>query len=331
MTDTALPRHGGDLAFATRTYGEPDGGWLDLSTGISPAPYPVPAGLIASGIFHRLPDRAALARLEAVARAAYGVPALASLAAVPGSEIAIHLLPRLASPGARAFILSPTYSGHTAAWPAATPVTTLDAIPDGAIAILANPNNPDGRIFAPEVLSALARRVTWLIVDEAFADVAPEASLIPTLPQNALVLRSVGKFYGLAGVRLGFVAGGRDDIAKVATALGDWAVSGPAIAVGAAALADTDWRETTRARLREEAAALRNLLAAHDLPIAGGTDLFVLVAADDGHVLHRALARRGVWTRAFADHRPWLRFGLPGAGFARLERALRDLRSSPRE
>ena len=330
MTGSDFPVHGGDLAFATRTYGQPDGGWLDLSTGVNPTPYPVPAELLTPDVFHRLPDTAALARLEAIARGAYNVPAGAGLAAVPGSETAIHLLPRLAPAGARAFILAPTYSSHTSAWPAATRVTKIDEIPDSTIAILANPNNPDGRVFAPEALSALARRAAWLIVDEAFADVAPGASLIPTLPENALVLRSVGKFYGLAGLRLGFVVGANGNVANVAAALGAWAVSGPAIAIGAAVLADTRWREATRLRLSSEAAALRDLLARCDLRVAGGTDLFVLVETDDAHALHRGLAQRGIWTRAFAEQPSWLRLGLPGVSFARLESALTDLQSAPR-
>ena len=326
MTEPALPVHGGDLALATATYGAPDGGWLDLSTGINPTPYPVPPGLLSSETFHRLPDPAALARLEATARAAYDVPAGTFLTAVPGSEMAIHLLPGLAPPDARAFILSPTYGGHTAAWRPATHVIEIDSIPDGAIAILANPNNPDGRILPSDALAAMARRVAWLIVDEAFAEVAPGASLVPALPENTLVLRSIGKFYGLAGVRLGFAIGSAHDTARIARALGDWPVSGPAIAAGTAALGDIAWRDSMRARLREQAAALRGLLVAHGLNIVGGTDLFVLVETDDAYALHRALARHGIWTRAFAENPRWLRIGLPGVGFARLDEALRALR-----
>ena len=326
MTEPALPVHGGDLAFATATYGAPDGGWLDLSTGINPTPYPVPADLISSDTLHRLPSPAALARLEATARAAYGVPAGVSLTAVPGSELAIHLLPGLAPLGARPFILSPIYGGHTAAWATATPVTQVDAIPDGAIVILANPNNPDGRVLTRDALLNLATRVAWLIVDEAFAEVAPDTSLVPALPENALVLRSIGKFYGLAGVRLGFAIGSAHDTARIARALGDWPVSGPAIAAGTAALGDIAWRDSMRARLRDEAAALRGLLVAHGRQIIGGTDLFVLIEMDDAYALHSSLARQGIWTRAFADNPQWLRIGLPGVGFARLDQALKALR-----
>lgn len=325
MAEPDFPEHGGDLAFATRTYGEPHGGWLDLSTGVNPAPYPVPPELLTADLLHRFPGRDVLGRLEAAARMAYAVPANAHLAAVPGSELALHLLPRLA-PDRPACILAPIYGGHRTAWPCATKVTSPDAIPDGAIAILANPNNPDGRILSRRTLTALARRVAWLIVDEAFADTAPETSLVPELPGNAIVLRSLGKFYGLPGLRLGFVIGAERDVATIAATMGDWAVSSPALAVGAAALGDPDWQAATRARLKSEAEALRALLAPRGLRPIGGTDLFVLVDTPDALEIHVALARRGIWTRAFAENPQWLRIGLPGAGFARLDQALTDLR-----
>jgi cobalamin biosynthetic protein CobC len=324
MTD--FPAHGGDLTFASSRYGEPPEGWLDLSTGINPHPYaagPLPFDL---ALFHRLPDRGALRTLEAAARAAYGVPDGAALLAVPGSELAIRLLPHAIASGAPAFLVAPIYGGHRLAWPRAHSVTALDAIPDGVIAILANPNNPDGRVFATGELRALARRVAWLIVDEAFADVAPEVSLAPMLPSNTIVLRSLGKFYGLAGARLGFLIGGAAPVQRLAAMLGDWPVSSPAIAIGTAALADTAWRDAMRARLHDETAALRALLADHGLAIRGGTDLFTLIETSNAHALHHALAERGIWTRAFAEQPAWLRIGLPGAGLGRLERALSQCR-----
>jgi cobalamin biosynthetic protein CobC len=330
MTGLDLPAHGGDLALATRLYGQPEGGWLDLSTGINPWPWPIPTGLLSSEVFHRLPDRAALADLEAQARSAYQVPAGAAVIAVSGTESAVHLLPRLAPPNTAVFVLAPIYSSHRSAWPHAVSVATPDAVPDDSIVILANPNNPDGRVLSPDALRALAKRARWLIVDEAFADVAPDVSLVPALPDNGVVLRSFGKFYGLAGVRLGFVIATEATAMRVSALLGGWAVSGPAIAIGTTALADTAWRDAMRHSLRDEAAALRALLVRHGLRIVGGTDLFVLVEADDAHALHRALARRGIWTRIFVDQPSRLRFGLPGSGHQRLERALTELRPAPR-
>jgi cobalamin biosynthetic protein CobC len=330
----SLPRHGGDLAHATALYGEPRGGWLDLSTGINPIPYPAPP--IGPADLGRLPDPDRLARLIATARDAYAVPDGVRLIAAPGSEIAIRLLP-LVAPAGKVAILAPTYGSHREAWAnagrAVVAVGSVEANPDdAAILVLANPNNPDGRLTETDPLVHLAeglgRRGGLLIVDEAFADLAPEASLIPHLAGlPAVVLRSLGKFYGLAGLRLGFVAGAEPDLGRLETLLGDWPVSGPAIAAGEAALADAPWRDATRRRLSRDAARLRALLRAHGLTVLGGSDLFVLVGDRNALALHRRLAERGIWTRAFAEEPTWLRLGLPAddAGFARLDQALAAL------
>ncbi len=285
-------------------------GWLDLSTGINPNAYPAPS--IPQEALQRLPDREALLTLLAVARRAYRVPDGVDLIAVPGTEAAIRLLPTIGLPG-KVAVLSPTYGTYAAVWPEAAHVRVLPT--DAAVAVIVNPNNPDGRITPPQDLP----RAPFLIVDEAFADAAPEASVIPTMRgMKAIVLRSLGKFYGLAGLRLGFVAAPQVVAERISAGFGDWPVSGPAIVVGTAALADDAWRTAMRAQLKQEAAALRTLLAAHDLNVVGGTDLFVLIETDDAPALHRALATQGVWTRAFADNPRWLRLGLPGA--AQMER-----------
>lgn len=304
-----LPKHGGDLNFATHVYGEPPDGWLDVSTGINPNPYPAPA--IPPDAIQRLPDREALAALIDAARRTYAVPNGVELFAVPGTEIAIRLLPLLLSGDAA--IVTPTYTSHTSAWwQRAVPVNSVAEIPSGASnAVVVNPNNPDGRLTPLAQLPA----VSTLIVDEAFMDMTPEASLIPTMRgREAFVLRSLGKFYGLAGLRLGFVAASPIITARlIAAKFGDWPVSGPAITIGTAALRDDAWRSAMREQLKAEAASLRALLTAHGLTIVGGTHLFVLTETEDAHQLHRRLAKLGVWTRAFDDHPRWLRFGLPGA------------------
>ena len=328
------PRHGGDLAFATARYGAPAAGWLDLSTGINPRPYPAPPVL--SQDLSRLPDRDALSALVASGRGVYGVPAEVPLIATPGSEIALRLLP-LVAPEGGVGIVSPTYPSHGEAWAnAGRPVVRLagtDAVADEvSVVVVTNPNNPDGRAFPPRRLAELAaqlgRRGGLLVVDEAFADLAPEASLIPRLAGlPAVVLRSFGKFFGLPGLRFGFVVGAEGCVARLEALLGDWPVSGPAIAIGKAALADTQWRDETRQQLARDAARLRSLLAGHGLAVVGGTDLFVLCATPDTGALHRRLGERGIWTRAFAEERTWLRFGLPAddSGFARLDRALAEI------
>ena len=198
--------------------------------------------------------------------------------------------------------------------------------------VVGNPNNPNGRTAEPTPLTALARelgeRGGVLVVDEAFADVAPEISIAPHLDDvPALVLRSLGKFYGLPGLRLGFVAGPHAIIDRLAALLGDWPVSGPAIAIGTAALRDDDWQTATRMRLAKDMTRLRALLTGRGLAIPGGTDLFVLIETPDAAGLHDGLARHGIWARVFAERPNWLRMGLPGsdADFDRLDHALRAI------
>lgn len=326
-----FPVHGGDLAFATRRYGEPAEGWLDLSTGINPQPWPA-AHWLARADLTRLPDAADLDALLAAARAAYGIAPDVAIAATPGSEIAIRLLPAAVPPGAVA-IVSPTYATHAAAWRAAgrgvAEVPSLAEVPaDAAIAVAGNPNNPDARTTSPAELAALATKLGarggLLVVDEAFADTTPENSLAPALDGlPAVVLRSLGKFYGLPGLRLGFVAGDAAIVTGIQAALGAWPISTPAIAIGTAALSDTAWQEATRKRLHGASQRLAALLGRHGLRIAGATSLFVLVEDDNARHLHVALASQGIWTRIFAGNPRHLRVGLPpDDAVARLDAAL---------
>jgi cobalamin biosynthetic protein CobC len=325
------PRHGGALQAAARAYGIPLDAWLDLSTGINPLPYPLSP--IPPEALTRLPDPDALAALTSAARVAFGANDATAVLAVPGTDLAMRLLPWLA-PAGKVAILSPTYAGHGEAWTAAgravVEISTLDQ-GDAPILVVVNPNNPDGRVVPRETLLALGRERTrrggLLVVDEAFVDLMPSASLVPAITDEAiLVLRSFGKFYGLPGLRLGFVLGAPPLVERLARMIGDWPISGPALAAGAQALRDTDWQANARERLRQSRARLVAALAAAGLDASEGTDLFVLVRSTRAHDLHRALARQGIWTRIFAGDSRMLRIGLPAdADFPRLEAALRTL------
>jgi len=323
--------HGGDLGSAAREFAAAPRPWLDLSTGINPWPHaftPPPPDLWA-----RLPDAALGRRLRQAAAGHYGVADPALLVAAPGSQALIQWLPRLRPPGQVA-VLAPTYGEHAACWAAAghevMAIDSLAALPpccDGLV--LSNPNNPDGRILPPEELlaasAALRARGGWLVVDEAFADVAPAASLAARAgTPGVILLRSFGKFFGLAGLRLGFAVAEPSVAATVAAALGPWAVSGPAAAVAVAAFADRDWIAATRRRLSAAAAALDTLLLRHDVAVIGGTDLFRLAATKDAARLFDRLCRHGIFVRRFDAAPDWLRFGLPAdaAAAARLDAAL---------
>ena len=300
--------------------------WIDLSTGINRAPYPLPS--LPQEVWTALPTAAATARLLTAAGAAYG--SKAPMLAVAGAQAAIQLIPKLSAP-ARARILAPTYNEHAATLRSAgwqvDEVTSLAALEGADLAVVVNPNNPDGRSHAPEDLLRLAARVGRLVVDESFADARPDLSLPAKAGQERLiVLRSFGKFYGLAGVRLGFILGSDADVAALAEMAGPWPVSGPAIAIGTAALSDRSWTEATVARLRTEAARLDVLAQSAGWKLLGGTELFRLYDTPSATAARDKLARHQIWTRMFPTSGRWLRLGLPGhpAEWDRLAAALRD-------
>jgi len=322
--------HGGDLAAARAAFPDAPEPWLDLSTGVNPVPYPAPG--LSPEAWARLPDRAALARLESIAAGRYRAGDKTAVVAAPGAQALIQVLPRLFS-AATVGILGFTYGEYEQVWRAAgaevAHVDAVDQLADYDVAIVVNPNNPDGRLVPPERLAALAgalaRRGRALVVDEAFMDPEPaEASLASAMPEAAIVLRSFGKFYGLAGLRLGFAIANPDAAARLRALLGPWAVSGPAIEIGAAALADEAWRVATISDLRVRAAAVDRLLLRHRFAIAGGSPLFRLAAHAEAQVLFETLGRRGVLVRRFPARPDLLRFGLPAdeASLARLDAAL---------
>ena len=397
--------HGGRLREAAARYGIPLEQWLDLSTGINPQGWPVPA--VPAAAWSRLPEDED--GLEAAARAYYGADHLLPVA---GSQAAILALPRLRPPS-RVWILSPTYAEHAAAWqsaghevtavtaaglagtgtlapshiaghssaacfaglvsvgapapsplvgegwgegngsgsPTATPGDgtalpgdgtampggapapglTDDALTDCDVLVVINPNNPTGVRFSPERLLAwhdrLAARGGWLVVDEAFMDVTPEDSLCPFSTRHGLiVLRSLGKFFGLAGARVGFVAAHPTLLAALRHWLGPWTVNAPARWVARLALTDGDWQARERPRLAAAGDRLRVLLSRHGLTPAGGCALFQWVLTSAAVRLHQELAHQGILTRLF-DEPISLRLGLPGseAEWERLDRALAAL------
>lgn len=330
MTAETPVFHGGDIAWAEREFGPPAEPWIDLSTGINPWPYPL--GTPPEDAWTRLPDSAAEARLLAAAAACYGAPGPECLAAAPGSQMAIQLVPRLRPPG-RVAVVGPTYGEHAPAWRAAghDVAETDDAALDGDwdVVVLTNPNNPDGRVSDPEHIAACAGRIAagggWVVVDEAFADTAPQISVVScTGAPGLVVLRSFGKFFGLAGLRLGFVIAAPALAAEIRTAMGPWAFSGVAGDIAARALADTAWIEAMRAKLADQAARLDDVLQGAGFEVIGGTTLYRLAAHADAAGMFRRLAANGILVRHFPDRPDRLRFGLPGGGdaMARLQSVL---------
>lgn len=321
----AMPEHGGSLVWAESRFGRPAAGWVDLSTGLNPWPHPLPP--VAPETWQRLPDARAVADLLTAAAGHYGVPDPACIVAAPGTQTLIQLLPRLSRPTGRTAILGFTYAEHAHRWRMAGHEVTVIASLDEAAAcdtvVVVNPNNPDGRRVPPDRLLDLAARLAArggrLIVDEAFADVVPEVSVATQAGQQdgLVVLRSFGKFFGLAGIRLGFAVAPPTLARSITAELGPWAVAGPALAVGRAALADAAWIAATRHRLAAAARALDATLSAHGLNVAGGTDLFRLVHTERAMALFEVLGARGILVRAFPERPDYLRIGLPADAAAR--------------
>ena len=323
--------HGGDLAAARRLFPAAPRPFVDLSTGINPHPYPVPR--LPADAFARLPDADAVEALAKAAAQAYGAPSAAHVVCAPGTQILLPLVSQLVPPG-RAAIVAPTYGEFARAAALAghrvVAVGGLDEISDAQLVFVSNPNNPDGRLFANKDLIALGKtlraRGGLLVVDEAFMDVGPIGQSLASDAAlgGVIVLRSFGKFFGLAGLRLGFALTAPPLVTRIAAMLGPWAVSGPALAIGATALADTAWIENARQRLAQSAKKLDAALSGAGLGIIGGATLFRLVRTPQASALFNHLGRAGILVRGFPEHEDWLRFGLPGNAQAwrRLQTAL---------
>lgn len=323
--------HGGSLGRASALFPHAPRPFVDLSTGINPHSYPLFD--VAATALSRLPESERLRELAEIAARTYGAPSAAHVAAAPGTQI---LLPRVASlvrPG-KALVLGPTYAEHARAAAiaghAAAEVDDFDALADADLAVMVNPNNPDGRVVERDRLLDLAARLRakggLLVVDEAFMDVGPtEQSLAGDVGQGGIVvLRSFGKFFGLAGVRLGFALADRLTVERLDAQLGPWAVAGPALEYGIRGLSDTEWQAAMRRRLAEDAGWLDALFSKFGVPVAGGTTLFRYLSVPDATGLFSALGERGILLRHFAGRPHILRAGLPGseAEWQRLESAL---------
>ena len=314
--------HGGGLDAARARRGGSRADWLDLSTGINPLPYPLPD--LPADAWTALPDSTATTRLIEAARHFWAVPDSLEILPVPGASAAIARIPLLARDTAGSVCIpQPTYNEHAAAFSVAGwQVRPTPGSRPVEATVLVHPNNPDGRLWTAEALPEEG----LLVIDESFCDVTPQATLLDNAasrPQT-LVLKSFGKFWGLAGLRLGFVIGAPDMIAALHEAIGPWAISGPALEIGAAALMDESWAKATRARLRADAGRLDGLMTRAGAEVIGGTSLFRLYHCDNAEAMQEHLARGRVWTRRFPYATDWLRLGLPGgaAGWRQLEAAL---------
>jgi cobalamin biosynthetic protein CobC len=327
----AAESHGGNLGEARRLFPHAPEPWLDLSAAANPHAYPFAE--LAPELFARLPEEGDLRRLEEAAAAFYGVADSSCVVAAPGTQALIQWLPQILA-ARRVGILGFAYSEHARTWRnAGAEVRICEGLEDLAdvdVAVVVNPNNPDGRLVPPadlaDLATHLAKRGGFLVVDEAFIDFLPrDASLVSAMPPaGAIVLRSFGKPFGLPGLRLGFALAPRNICAKLRAALGPWPVSSAAIAIGCNALADHAWLAATRARLATDAGKLDACLAKAGFTPIGGTPLFRLASHPEAAAIFERLGRAGIWVRRFAERPEWLRFSIPrdAVGLSRLASAV---------
>ncbi|MEM9577571.1 MAG: threonine-phosphate decarboxylase CobD [Pseudomonadota bacterium] len=303
---TSKRDHGGGIDAAAEKYGGRRIDWIDLSTGINPVPYPLPE--ISPDAWRSLPDANAERRMGDAARSFWNVPEGAEIVIAGGASALISRIPGLL-PAGRVLIPRPTYNEHAAAFDMQGWAVTQSGSGDAQVVV--HPNNPDGRVWGTQTLPAGDAKLT--IIDESFCDVCPDESLVSMAARpGTLVLKSFGKFWGLAGLRLGFAIGDPRLIERLKDMLGPWAVAGPALEIGAAALEDHDWAEETRARLGRDSARLDALLERAGAKTVGGTTLFRLYKVDDASAWQERLARHHIWTRVFPYEGTWLRLGIPG-------------------
>ena len=323
-------KHGGNLKEAERLFGIQKHGWLDLSTGVNLKPYPNVE--LTNLSMQMLPQQEHMESLLAAARIFYNVPKELEIIAAPGSQVLIQLLPSL-SVNQRVSILGPTYAEHARNWEEkghkVRVVNCLADIYGAENVVIVNPNNPDGEIIKFNDLLKIANKEIHenglLVIDEAFADAQPETSIIPHLTNDlTIVLRSFGKFFGLPGIRLGFAIGSPYQINNIKKKLGPWAVSGPALEIGARALNDVRWIEATRTELLVRCKKLDAILERAGLKVLGGTYLFRLIEYERAQMLFYHLGKLGIYVRQFPEYKNWLRLGVPNSksNFARLEEAL---------
>lgn len=313
-------RHGGNIDEAALEFSVPKENWIDLSTGINPYAYPLEN--LSERIWQVLPEKGALEALKEAATQCYGLAKAEHVLPVAGTQALLQVLPHLFEKPKRVRVLGPTYKEHAACWArAGHDVREIDdlvkARQDSDILIIVSPNNPTGRIIAPEMLLELAQEKAQqdglLIVDGAFMDVDPQSDISSwTGLKGLMILRSFGKFYGLAGLRLGFALCEGEINERLTHGLGPWSVSGPALEIGRRALLDRDWQNKTKAELANRAARLDDILNQNSVTVKGGCSLFRFCKLKGVNDFYRFMGREGVLIRTFDDVADHVRIGLPG-------------------
>ena len=325
--------HGGNISALMAKYPNAQRPFIDLSTGINPYSYPIPP--IQQEWIRLLPEAKQVNRVRKSAAQYYGLEDNTNLVIGSGMQQMMFSLAclrlRLRGP-ATINIVSPTYNEHARVWTAAGhavyEVANINDAASGDVVVVCNPNNPDGRTYKPDELTALAtqlhQRNAWLVVDESFMDIIPDFSLakLASTSDNIVVFRSCGKFFGVAGLRVSCAIAWESCANWLTAAVGPWPISTAACNVLPAMFADAAWIQSTRTTLVKEAVQWRGMLASY-FTLVGFTPFFTLVDVPHAEQWYEKFVTHGIAVRRFEYNQRWLRIGLPAkADLPRLQATL---------
>ena len=316
-------QHGGDIDLAIKKYGGQRADWIDLSTGINRTSYPWQESVKVE--LRDLPSGKLLMGLEKAASRAYKVAEGTDTAAVQGAQQIISLLPICLKNYNSVAILGPTYNEYEKAFKSsgikAETVSEVSKLSSSDIAIIVNPNNPTGKVIAEEILDDLSKKVRILIIDESFKMFSSRR--IQKF-DNVIQINSLGKFFGLAGLRLGFVSGPSDFIKSVREMLGPWPISSIAAEIGIIALNDTTWISEMEKILLEGSNVLHEACSTRNWKLVGKTNLFHTYATSNCLEVEEQFAAHYIWIRTFDYSETWVRLGIPTSKYewTRVRRAL---------
>ena len=317
--------HGGDIDLAIKKYGGEREDWIDLSTGINGTSYPWQQSIKFE--LRNLPSNKLLVNLERAASAAYKVAENTETAAVSGAQQIISLLPICLKSYNSVAILGPTYNEYEKAFKSsgikAQTVSEVSKLSSSDIAIIVNPNNPTGKVIAEEILDDLSKKVRILIIDESFKTFSSRR--IQKF-ENVIQINSLGKFFGLAGVRLGFVSGPSDFIKSVRRMLGPWPISSIAAEIGTIALNDNTWISEMEKILLEGSNVLHKACSTKNWKLVGKTNLFHTYATSSSLEVEKQFAAHYIWIRTFDYSETWVRLGIPTSKYewTRVRQALNE-------
>lgn len=317
--------HGGNRLEISRRYAIAEDAIIDFSSNINPLGCPSSVRpLVRNGValLTAYPDSHCLELREALA-AAWGCSSQHIIAGNGSTEL-IHLLPRVLRPR-RALIFTPTFSEYEASLRAAGCAIHTISLRDGEgfrmpareaisflprvdVLYLCNPNNPTGTLAEPNLLAALLaaaeKQKVLVVVDEAFMDFAPDHSLVRSAGRrnNLLVLRSMTKFFGIPGIRLGYLVGPPQLIKRLYRHKEPWTVNTLAQKIGIACMAEHRFAAETRRFVAAERAylfsRLQSIPGLQPIPSAANYLLLKITCRRlSSAIVYEELARRGILVR----------------------------------